>query len=186
MAGGRFMPGLDGPFHVTIEDQIALAGAPRRPAPQRQPPEKQWWNIPAKKAAGERIAQEELDRARALAGPSRPHNNSFDATRHARWSRRMANEIDPIFGIAAGLQHEGKNIADSIAENIERRIYPSRFHPGTARPSVRQTLQESAMDLHNNLEGVGSALAGRQIDPSRLQQAPGQVREYGRAPIRQR
>jgi hypothetical protein len=160
------VPGPD-PMRLTPQEHLALTRAPRLA------PEKQWWNFSAKKTAGERIGREELDRSLDAAGQVRPHNNAFDAMRHARWSRRMATEIGPVFSTGAGLWHEGENIRDSIGENVNKRLYPERvLHPQDV-PTVGQTMAESAMDLGNNFHGIGAALGRRPIDPRRLQTQPG-------------
>ena len=83
------------PIGLTLEEQAVLAQAPRLP------PEKQWWNLPAKIAAGTRISDEESHK---FAGR---HNDGGDAMRHAEWSQRMATDIGPIFSGLAGLYHEG-------------------------------------------------------------------------------
>jgi len=78
---------------LTLEDHLTLARAPRLR------PEKQWWNVVAKKAKAEQIAQEERNRSILLAherGLPDAHDNEFDARRHAAWSQRMVTEIDPV------------------------------------------------------------------------------------------
>lgn len=162
----------------------AVALAPHGLGPSTKaptPPEKQLWNFAAKKAAGERIADEELDRSFQAAGPVRPHNNEFDAMRHARWSQRMASEIGPVFSAGAGLWHEAGNISDGIGQNIEKRLDPKRFPHPEQVPTIGETMAESAMDLRNNFEGIGAALRHRPIKPANLQTRPGvSASAYGR------
>jgi hypothetical protein len=153
------------PFGLTLEEQAALAQAPRLA------PEKQWWNLAAKKAAGERIGHEE---DRKFAGR---HNDAGDAMRHAEWSQRMATDIGPIFSGRAGLYHEGDNLAHAVAGQYGKAYDPLLKGDATAynvpeHPSITQTLSESGMDLWNNAQGIAAALAGHPIDPSRLQTRP--------------
>ena len=42
----------------------------------------------------------------AHVGKGGAHNNALDAMRHARWSLRMATEIDPISSRLIGAEHE--------------------------------------------------------------------------------
>lgn len=107
---------------------------------------KRWWDIPAKVAVGERIANEE--KARHVGH----HNDARDALRHAEWSRRMADEVGPVFSTVVGVEHELEGLM--------------RFQP----------LSESVMDMINNGEGVASSVARRPIDRSTLQEAPVSVR----------
>lgn len=129
---------------LTPAEQAALARAPRRP-------EQQWWNVPAKLDRAGEIAQEELDRSRRAseaAGLGRPHNNRFDAARHAEWSRRMSTEIDPLTSFLVGTGHEGQNLIE--------------FQP----------IGEIVMDLRNNAEGRRAAAERRAVNPSNLQIRP--------------
>lgn len=75
-------------------------------------------------------------------------NNHDDAMRHAEWSGQMTDKVGPIWSAAAGLAHEVAGLAG--------------LHP----------LSESVMDMKNNSEGIQAALAGRPIDPRRLQDRP--------------
>lgn len=75
----------------------------------------------------------------------RGHNNLDDATRHAEWSRRMAEEINPLTSTLAGWGHELENIIND-----------------------KQSLGGTRMDLHNNAEGRRAAAEGGQIDPKSL------------------
>ena len=54
------------------------------------PPAKQWWNLTAKLAVAESIADQEV------AIHQNHRNDAIDALRHAEWSRRMSEEIDPL------------------------------------------------------------------------------------------
>jgi len=134
-------------------------------------PEKQWFNIPAKIEAGKRIADEEKDLA--WADGVRPHNNAQDAMRHARWSKRMAEEIDPAFAWAAGVYHEGENLWDEGKDLW--RGYKAKVRDVPVErdvPDPRQVLAESIMDLRNNHEGLQAAREGRPVAPDHLQTRP--------------
>ncbi|WP_309091110.1 DUF6973 domain-containing protein [Phenylobacterium sp.] len=153
---------------MTLEDHLALARAPRRN------PHEQWWNLPAKKAEGERIAKEEAARAKQLNGGLPPHNTMGDAVRHARWSKRMAEEIDPVFARLAGAQHEADNLITSVLQNAGAQLglLPKSLRSGRTLSSVPQTFSESLMDMRNNAEGLRAARGGRAIDPAQLQPYP--------------
>ncbi len=86
--------------------------------------------------AGE-IGQEVLD-------TSPGHNNMGDAKRHAVWSQRMYQEINPVTSYTAGYLYELKNLL------------------------TRQPLNETLMDLHNNSVGRAAAASGTMIDHSHL------------------
>jgi len=145
----------------------ALALASTGPAAGAASPSaaRQWWNLPAKIAAGRRIANEELQKY-----PT--HNDAGDAMRHAEWSQRMAKEIGPIFSRLAGLEHEGQNIVDSVDQNIGRFVDPEAY-AGRPVAGVGQTIAESGMDLRNNAAGIRAARDGSPIDPAGLKVAPG-------------
>ena len=130
-------------------------------------PAQQWWNFPAKLAAGKQIAGEEADKF------SGHHNDIGDAMRHAEWSQRMATEIDPAFSRAVGRYHEGDNIATNAAKAAAA-FLTNGASPGLHgfAPSTRQTLAESRMDLHNNEVGLEAARRGLAIDPQDLIKAP--------------
>jgi hypothetical protein len=158
----------DGAQQLIGSNAIALAQAPAASSgaqPSDPNPARQWWNFPAKVDAGRRIAAEELEKYRT-------HNDVGDAMRHAEWSQRMATNIGPIFSRLAGIEHEGQNIADSVGQNVGKRIDPGAY-AGRPVASVGQTIAESAMDLRNNAAGLNAAKAGRAIDPTTLQVAPG-------------
>jgi hypothetical protein len=113
---------------------------------------RRWWDLPAKQGLAGQIAKQEKARALAMAaaaGDDDPHNDRFDAERHARWSNRMATEIGPIFAQVAGSGHE---VTNELLDG----------QPGA----------ESYMDLHNNAEGRRAARDRRPIDPGRLQVSP--------------
>jgi hypothetical protein len=144
--------------------QNAVALAQHGGGPQikpRVPPEKQWWNLPAKYHAAERIKAEVL---RDYPG----WNNAGDAARHAELSRRMASEIDPLTSYVAGVAHEIDNtIPGSWA----------RFAPGFMKAHAEenwhgQDKAERDMDLRNNAEGRRAAAEHRPVDPARLQDSP--------------
>lgn len=127
---------------MTLEDHLALARAPKLPAHQR------WWNVPAKLVRAHQIAAEERERSFRQArqrGEGRPHNDELDAMRHARWSQRMASEIDPVTAAMAGTAHEVDNWLSG------------------------QPHEEELMDRRNNEEGRRAAIEGRPINPDRLQ-----------------
>jgi uncharacterized protein RhaS with RHS repeats len=102
-----------------------------------------WWDVRAKYTKAHEIAGEEL----AKRGRGN-HNNEGDAMRHAEWSRRMSEEIDPVSSWIAGTAHEIDNIADG--------------HPWS----------ESMMDLHNNAVGREAAAQDRAVDRRDLQKHP--------------
>ena len=92
-------PGIR-PQGLTLDERARLAQAPKRGlTPQR-------WNPLAKYDKAKQIAQEERERSIAQAGDVGAHDNGFDALRHARWSQRMATEIDPISARLFGAEHE--------------------------------------------------------------------------------
>ena len=171
MAGYDLIDDLrDAAQRVIGDNALILAG--HAAGAQPTPPEKQWWNLPAKIAAGHRIADEELQRSRTLAPNHDPHNDAYDAMRHARWSSRMANEIDPVFAQAAGVQHEGANLLESLWKNPAARTGVWSPEAGRTVTSIPQTVAESIMDLRNNAEGLRAAREGRPIDPARLTWPP--------------
>lgn len=136
------------PVGLTLRERAALAAAPRR-EPERQP-----WNLIAKYWRAAQIGREEelISRLAAFAqGVPGAHNNELDARRHARWSERMSNEIDPVTSLLVGFGHE---IEGSLS---------------FARPQPRA---EALMDAHNNAEGRRAAREGQPIDPARLQMSP--------------
>ena len=110
------------------------------------PPARQWWNLQAKIDLGTRIGDEER---MIYIGHQ---NDPEDALRHAEWSRRMAEDIGPIFSGVAGLGHEIQNTL------------------GWGAP--RQPLNEAIMDMHNNAEGIRSSREKRPINPRQLQTRP--------------
>lgn len=115
-----------------------------------RPPEKQWWNLPAKIEAGRHIAREE-------ARP-RHHNDHEDGMRHANWSRRMATEIGPVFSALAGVEHEIENTLPTWAG-------------GDGLPP-----SEAAMDLVNNFEGLTAWASDRPVNPTRIRDSPISIR----------
>ena len=125
------------------------------------PPEKQWWNLPAKYEAARRIKDETL---RQYPG----WNNPGDATRHAELSRRKASEIDPVTAYVASATHELDN------------SFPAdwaRFAPGFLKAHARenwhgQPAAERLMDERNNAEGRRAAREHRSVAPRRLQTGP--------------
>ena len=154
--------GADDPM-LTVPEMTALANAPRlRPASPIP-----WWDLPAKKAAGEQVGREEL----AKFG-WRHHNDMADAIRHAEWSQRMASDLGPAFSGAAGLFHEAQNLWDDRAQYLGKRLGVQKYEERPDPPSLLQTLSENGMDLCNNAEGVAAAMAGRPINPSHLQSRP--------------
>jgi len=118
--------------------QVLLAAAPR----QRQA-SLAWWDIPGKVSRGQEIARDELAAHRGH------HNDLEDARRHAHWSRRMAQELGPVFATAVGAGHEVTGLIEG------------------------EPLAEAIMDMRNNAVGVNSQFAGRPIDERRLQARPG-------------
>jgi hypothetical protein len=145
------------------DNALVLAAAPS--------PAKQWWNIPAKDAAAHQIADEELHEY-----PGR--NDIGDAMRHARWSQRMATEIDPVSAKLAGAEHEIVNLAQAAGAVAGRHLMRRAAVP-VEITSMPQAVAESIMDLHNNAEGRRAAEEGRPIDPSRLTILPISPSSYG-------
>jgi hypothetical protein len=88
-----------------------------------------WWDLPANFGRAREIAAEELAR--------RPnsHNDLGDAMRHAEWSRRMTQEINPFTAWMAGTGHE-----------LEGMLHG-------------QPWSEMLMDLHNNRIGRESEVS---------------------------
>lgn len=132
------------PDRLSTDERVALAHA------LRVAPEKQWWNLGAKYRKARQIASEERRRSISAAkmhGLPNAHNNDFDAMRHARWSQRMAQEIDPVTAFFAGAGHEIENTFEG------------------------QPLAEAAMDLQNNAEGRRAARDNRAIDPRNLRRS---------------
>lgn len=72
------------------------------------------------------------------------HNNIGDANRHAEWSRRMYQEINPVTSYTAGYLYELENLVRG------------------------QTINETLMDLHNNAIGRTAAASNTRIDQSQL------------------
>lgn len=131
-------------------------------------PEKQWFNLPAKIEAGRRIGYEELRNSQRQ-NPN-PHN---DAMRHARWSKRMAEEIDPAFAWAAGVYHEGENLwseGKDLWNGYKAKIRGVPIERDV--PDPRQVFAESIMDLRNNHEGLRAAREGHPVAPDHLQTRP--------------
>lgn len=136
----------------------------------------------AKVAAGRRIGDEE--QARAWEGGVLPRNNPPDAMRHARWSQRMAEEIDPLLAAGAGVQHEIANVVDSVAANGVRHLTRGRYEdPDAPTTRLPQTIAESLMDMRNNVEGLVAAAVRRPIDPGRLTTRPPAPSGYGQRPV---
>jgi hypothetical protein len=132
---------------MIVDNAVALRGAVSgdRPLAERA---KRWWDLPAKGELAHQIAGQELARSREAArdaGDDNPHNDAFDAMRHARWSQRMAEEIGPRFAWLAGTEHE--------------------LEGGLGG----QPMAEAMMDLRNNAEGRRAAAEGRPIAARNLQ-----------------
>jgi hypothetical protein len=70
------------------------------------------------------------------------HNGPLDAWRHAEWSRRMAEEIDPVRARLFGFGHEVENLWNG---------YRDTKHPDTYERTRRESFQ---MDEPNNIFGV--------------------------------
>lgn len=111
-----------------------------------------------KKKIGRQIADEEARKAFAADPNHQAHNDIYDATRHARWSQRMATAIGPLFSLGAGVQHEADNIWSAGRKHGLR--------------GLEEVLPESAMDMHNNTVGLQAGLTGRPINPRLLQTNP--------------
>jgi hypothetical protein len=154
------MDQLRGQVRRTIGDNVLAMGAR---------PEKQWWNLPAKVAAGNRIGAEERARSIELDPDHNPHNDEFDAMRHARWSNRMATEIGPIFSRVAGAGHELENMLPSPERLAAYGAPRGLLDLARARQWHGESEAEALMDKRNNAEGRLAAAQGRAIDPRRLQ-----------------
>lgn len=142
------------------------------------------WDLSAKTAFAERVMDEEINRSfaeSAAAGMGRPHNNDFDALRHARASKRIAEVAGPAFATAAGVGHEVDNFVGSLRKHKRATgDYGGPYSHREKSPTPGQTLDEIRMDLRNNLEGVSAAVRGGEIDPGRLQT---RVRETPTGPL---
>jgi len=99
-----------------------------------------WWDFPANYNRANEIAREELKKHHG-------HNDCDDATRHAEWSQRMAEELGTGYSWLFGVGHEITGLLQG------------------------QPVAESRMDLHNN--AVGRDSAGGPIKFGNLQTAPG-------------
>lgn len=152
-----------------LENRLALDVAPRLP------PERQWWNLPAKHAKAKEIAAEERRRSieSAVAAGERAHNSRFDAQRHAEWSRRMASEIDPLSARVFGAIHELEGSLPS-PETLRARGAPGWLQNlARSREWHDQPAAEALMDVRNNAEGRRAAAEGRPVNPANLQTRPG-------------
>ncbi|HEX7887170.1 MAG TPA: hypothetical protein VF474_14430, partial [Phenylobacterium sp.] len=132
---------------------------------------RQWWNVPAKYAKAQQIADDERRRSTeaATAGGARAHNNRFDAMRHAEWSRRMATEIDPISARVFGAAHELEGAMPS-PQTLQTWGAPRWLREvAQARDWHDQPEAEALMDVRNNAEGRRAAAEGRAINPANLQ-----------------
>lgn len=142
------------------------------------------WDLGAKRAFAEQVADEETNRSfleSAAAGMGRPHNNDFDALRHARASKRIAEVAGPAYATAAGVWHEVGDFVGSLREHKRAaEDYGGPYSHREKSPTPGQTLDEIRMDLRNNLEGVRAAVRGDEIDPRRLQT---RVRETPTGPL---
>ena len=127
-------------------------------------PEKQWWNLPAKYKAAERIKGEML---RDYPG----RNDAGDAARHAELSRRMTAEIDPMTASVAGWAHEAENLLPPLPPRVTRQL-PEGLRAHIEDNWHAEGWPELRMDLHNNAVGVDAGLHGRPIDPRKLQTRP--------------
>jgi hypothetical protein len=121
------------------------------------------WDWTAKYQRAREIALGE-----ALAA-GRAHNNMGDAMRHARWSQRTADKSGALFSLAFGAAHELENLSDSLRKDWRGR---EPYETGRRDPTPAQTLDESLMDMRNNLEGIKASLRDRAIDTRRLQTRP--------------
>lgn len=121
------------------------------------------WDWTAKYQRAREIALEE-----ALAA-GRAHNNLRDAQRHAQWSKRMADETGALFALGFGAAHELENLGDSLRKDWKGR---DPYDAGRVGPTPAQTLDESVMDMRNNLEGIRASYSDRPIDQKRLQTRP--------------
>lgn len=122
-------------------------------------------NVPAKMAAAHRIEREERIRSQREAPNGNPHNDVYDARRHAEASRRLAVEAGPLSSTIGGAGHELVNLRDA---------WRGEAVPGlSGAAGVKAILPESSMDMHNNLVGVRAAVTGMPLDERRLQTRPG-------------
>ena len=128
-AGGINLYGYVGNNPVNYVDELGLAVG-------------DWWDFPANYRRAREIGLDELAKHDG-------HNDCDDATRHAEWSQRMAEELGSGYAWLFGVGHE---IGDEL-----------RLEP--------QPIGELFMDLHNN--AVGRSAAGGTIDSGQLQTVPG-------------
>ena len=151
---------------LTLKERVALERAPKLP------PEKQWWNVPAKVAKAKEIAQQERERSLVDAGSqglSSAHNNAPDAMRHARWSQRMVTEIDPISARLFGIAHEFEGSLPA-PDRLKRWNAPQSLQQlARDRDWHDQSDSEALMDMRNNAEGRRAAQERRAVNPANLQ-----------------
>jgi hypothetical protein len=95
-----------------------------------------------------RLERAEIIGQQELAKRPFAHNDTEDGMRHAEWTRRMSEEIDPFISWVVGTAHEVSGLLKG------------------------QPLEEARMDLNNNAEGRAAASEGRAVDPRRLQSSP--------------
>lgn len=152
------------PRGLSLDERAKVARAPKLR------PEQQWWNLPAKYDKAKQIAWEERQRSIALAGDAGAHDNAFDAMRHARWSQRMATEIDPISSRLFGAEHEIEGSLMPSPARLKRWNAPDWLQDAArARDWHEQPAAEALMDMRNNAEGRRAAAEGRPIRPGNLQ-----------------
>lgn len=176
MGAQRYLDGLRARAQqALVENTRALARfADARTDPTLEQRALRVWDIPAKHALAERIMEEEVLRSQRLAaaaGEYPPHNNAWDAERHARGTQRIAEAIGPTAAAAAGVVHEGLNLAQAVGHGYSSLIdgEPNSYDRSQG---IFQTLREIPMDLRNNGEGLRAVREGRAIDPGRLQTHP--------------
>ncbi|MEW5685790.1 MAG: hypothetical protein AB1942_12805 [Pseudomonadota bacterium] len=132
---------------------------------------RRFWDVPGKIAYAEQVMEEErlrsIDEARAAGLPD-AHNNAYDARRHARATKRIAEVAGPAFAELAGIGHEAHNMLDSM------RVHgvAGPYQAGERMPTPGETWDESRMDLESNRVGLDAAINGTPIDESRLPTHP--------------
>lgn len=121
------------------------------PTPVAQSPQPSQSRTPEKQAVEQgrsRVERAEIIGQQELAKRPFAHNDVEDGMRHAEWTRRMSEEIDPFTSWMVGTAHEARGLLEG------------------------QDLGEARMDLNNNAEGRAAASEGRAVDPRRLQSSP--------------
>lgn len=134
------------------------------------------WDLLAKAQQVGAIMDEEKRRSIRDDPSGRAEDNSFDAIRHARASRRVTKVVGPTLAAMGGYGVEALGLARNLVKNALETPFPD--DPRFATPSLLAGLSAAEMDLHNNAEGRRAALRNEAIRPGNLQNAPRGTIEY--------